>query len=105
MITWWGSDMVLHTISAGPASQGLSECLVLAGPDDALRLLGDGVYSALSGSHSAEALEASGVSLYALGQDVLAAGVSASLLASVTVIDFDAFVALTEAFSQQLNWP
>jgi len=94
--------MVLHTVSAGP---GLADCLALAAPDDALLLLGDGVYSAMSGSDTAAALEASGLPLYALGQDVLAAGVSAYLLASVTVVDFDAFVALTEAFSRQLNWP
>ena len=96
--------MLLHTVSRSPAHTALRDCLALLGPDDALLLLGDGVYAALAGSEAAALLDASGVTVFILEADAARAGVQARLLPDATIVDDDGFVALTEHYGRQLAW-
>ncbi len=96
--------MLLHTLSRSPAHSALRDCLAVLGPDDALLLLGDGVYAALAGSEAAELLAASGAALFVLDADAALAGVRERLLPGATLGDDDGFVALSERYSRQLAW-
>ncbi|MEM6582468.1 MAG: sulfurtransferase complex subunit TusB [Pseudomonadota bacterium] len=90
-------------MSASPASAVFSDCLRLAGPEDGLLLLGDGVY-ALCDSTAMDKLGKMGVQLYALADHALAAGIGEGHEANVQIIDMQQFVALTERFPRQLAW-
>lgn len=96
--------MLLHTLSRSPAHSALRDCLAVLGADDALLLLGDGVYAALEGSEAAALLTGSGASLFVLAADAALAGVRERMLPGATVVDDDGFVALTERYSRQLAW-
>lgn len=95
--------MVLHTLSASPASPAFSDCLLALAPGDALLLLGSGVYAAIENSPARTALEQSGALLYLLESDGAAAGIAARAT-GVTAIDTDGFVALTERYLRQMAW-
>lgn len=95
--------MVLHTLSAAPDSAAFRDCLNAVTGNDAILLLGDGVYAALPASpHLAELLD-SGAELYLLDTDGRAAGVKHTD-ESVTSIDMDGFVGLTESHPRQMAW-
>jgi tRNA 2-thiouridine synthesizing protein B len=96
--------MLLHTVSRSPAHSALRDCLAVLGPDDAILLLGDGVYAAIAGSEAAALLTGSGATLFVLAADAALAGVRERLLAGATVVDDDGFVALTERYGRQLAW-
>lgn len=95
--------MILHCLNASPASAAFADCLRLVGADDALLLLGDGVYAALADTDHRAALDGCGAALYALREDAAAAGVLARM-AGVVLVDIDGFVELTERCSRQLAW-
>jgi tRNA 2-thiouridine synthesizing protein B len=92
--------MILHTLSALPDTPAFRDCLSALADDDALVLLGDGVYAALSGAPYLGRLLDGGARVFALGPDALAAGITNG----VELIDMDDFVALTERFPRQLAW-
>ena len=96
--------MLLHTVSRSPAHSALRDCLAVLGPDDAILLLGDGVYAAIAGGEAAALLTASGATLFVLEADAALAGVQERLLPGATVVDDDGFVALTERYGRQLAW-
>ena len=96
--------MILHTLSAAPGTTSFANCLRVAVDSDRILLLGDGVYGALAGSDSASALSAAGIDVFALAQDVAAAGIGDLIADFVAVVDFNRFVELTEACERQLNW-
>ncbi len=96
--------MVLHTVCAGPESTAFSNCLRIAGEDDRILLLAAGVYAGIAGSTAAEQLKASAAIVFALAQDVAAAGLNSALADGIEIVDFAGFVALTEACEQQMNW-
>lgn len=96
--------MLLHTLSRSPVHSALRDCLAVLGPDDALLLLGDGVYAALAGSEAAALLATSGASLFVLNADAALAGVQERLLPGASLVDDDGFVALSECYSRQLAW-
>ncbi|MCB1676160.1 MAG: sulfurtransferase complex subunit TusB [Halioglobus sp.] len=95
--------MILHTLSASPASGAFDDCLRVITADDALLLLGDGVYAGIAHSRACERLLASGARLHVLRADASAAGVL-PLLEEIDVVDMDGFVALTERYPRQLAW-
>ncbi|MEM1154687.1 MAG: sulfurtransferase complex subunit TusB [Pseudomonadota bacterium] len=95
--------MILHTVSASPASAAFLDCLRLVAPDDGLLLLEDGVY-ALCDKSAMDALDETGVQLYALADHALAAGIGEMHEANVQMIDMPQFVALTARFPRQLAW-
>jgi len=97
--------MLLHTVSRSPAHSALRDCLAVLGPDDAILLLGDGVYAAIAGGEGAALLAGSGATLFVLEADAALAGVQERLLLpGATVVDDDGFVALTERYGRQLAW-
>ena len=95
--------MILHTLNAPPTSPAFADCLLLLGGEDAVLLLGDGVYAALEGTEPLQALRNSGIGVYMLGADAAAAGIQ-NPPDGVQTIDIEGFVALTERFSRQLAW-
>lgn len=95
---------MLHTLSCGPGHPAVKECIALLRADDALLLLGDGVYIALQQSQDWAAMQSSGASLYVLDADARVAGVHHRLAPCFKVIDDDGFVSLTEKHSKQMAW-
>lgn len=95
--------MILHTLSAGSRDNSLQDCLRVAQEGDAILLLGDGVYCAIVGSETAQALQDCPATVMALGSDVHAAGLAQRLGATV-LIDMDGFAGLTEYYPRQLAW-
>lgn len=96
--------MLLHTLCRSPAHSALRDCLAVLGPNDALLLLGDGVYAALADGEAAALLAASGANVFVLEADAALAGVEGQLLPGAAVVDDEGFVALTEHYSRQLAW-
>lgn len=96
--------MVLHTLNRSPDHPAFRQCLRLLAADDALLLLGDGVYAAMAGSPAAAELMASGVPVHVLQADARAAGVLDRLAEGVSVADYDGFVALSENYPRQQAW-
>ena len=95
--------MILHTLNASPASAAFNDCLCVLQEGDAVILMGDGVYATLSVSAALHELLGSGAELFMLTADALAAGITEPI-DSVTMIDMDGFVALTERFQRQQAW-
>jgi len=95
--------MILHTLNASPASRAFSDCLRVIAGDDALLLMGDGVYAAMAGTAAWGALQDSGTAVYVLDADASAAGIT-ELGDSASRVDMAGFVALTERFVRQQAW-
>jgi len=75
----------------------LADCLALAGPEDAILLLENGVYAALAG-------QAPDRRLCALEVDVRARGIASRVAGHVDVIDDVGFVALVESHKPVVTW-
>ncbi len=95
--------MILHTLSTSPGSAAFGDCLRVIAAGDALLLMGDGVYAAITDTNASATLQASGAEIYVLAADAAAAGVS-NLIEGATRVDMDSFVALTERCPRQLAW-
>lgn len=75
----------------------LGDCLALAGPEDAVLLLENGVYAAVAG-------QAPQRHLHALEVDVRSRGIAGRLAEQVEVIGDAGFVALVEAHKPVVTW-
>ena len=95
--------MILHTLNAAPSSSAFDDCLGVVRAGDAVVLMGDGVYVALAGTKAWGEIQATGVEVYLLDSDALAAGVTA-LAGAAEFIDMDGFVALTERYPRHQAW-
>ena len=95
--------MILHTLNASPASAAFADCLKVLQREDAVVLMGDGVYAAIDGTHACTALQASGGEIFLLGADARLAGV-VTAVASIQSIEIEELVVLTERFPRQLAW-
>jgi len=95
--------MILHTLNASPSSPAFSDCLRVIAADDALLLMGDGVYAAIPETAAWGALQESGAAVYVLDTDASAAGVS-DIDDSASRVDMAGFVELTERFVRQQAW-
>jgi len=95
--------MVLHTLNAPPDSTAFNDCLAAIAPGDALLLLGDGVYCALTATPACDAILRCSAQLYVLDKDARAAGIIGPP-DTVTVTDMPGFVALTARYPRQLAW-
>ena len=49
--------MILHTLNASPSSIAFMDCVNIIAKDDALVLMGDGVYAALADTDASKALQ------------------------------------------------
>lgn len=99
-----GFEMILHTLNAAPESGTFGQCLQQLGSGDALLLMGNGVYAALSGAPSAAELAGTGASLYILADDARASGVLPWLSTGFNTVDYAGFVELSEQYPRQLAW-
>lgn len=84
----------LHLVNS-PA--GLTACMAVAGDEDAVLLLQDGVYAAVPVLVPERAV-------HALEADVLARGLARRLSSHVQVVDDAAFVALVETHQPVVTW-
>lgn len=96
--------MILHTLNATPASPAFRDCVRLLRKGDALLLLGDGVYAALTATRAYAELKNTGAELYLLEPDAAAAGVLKRIDDTVCAVDYEGFVTLTERFPRQQAW-
>ncbi len=96
--------MILHTLNTSPSSPAFAQCLRLLAADDALLLMGDGVYASMAGTEAAAQLLETGAIIHALEADCRAAGLLDRLDPAVVVIDYTGFVELSERFERQQAW-
>lgn len=96
--------MILHTLNTSPSSPAFADCIRLLRKGDALLLLGDGVYAAIKGTRACIELNNSGAELYLLQPDTAAAGLQNRIDDTLTPVDYEGFVALTERFPKQQAW-
>ncbi|MEJ2533873.1 MAG: sulfurtransferase complex subunit TusB [Halioglobus sp.] len=85
--------MILHTLATTPGRDAFDNCLAILSPEDAVVLLGDGVYAGIRKTEACKRLRA----------DALAAGLI-ERLGPITVVDMEGFVSLTERYPRQLGW-
>lgn len=91
--------MILHTVSKSPhSSDALSSCLRVAGAEDVILLLEDGVYAAVS-----EIIQAP-CPVMALQPDVLARGLSKRIKPSIKLVDDSGFVTLSIQATAVQSW-
>lgn len=98
----------LHTVNKSPfQNQSLQSCLGHAKSGDAVLMIEDGVYGAMSGTALSDAMAtlAADVTLYVLGADLAARGIDAGRLAEgVSTVDYEGFVDLAADTDRTQNW-
>ena len=98
----------LHTVNKSPfQNQTLLSCLGHAKAGDAVLMIEDGVYGAMSGTALNDAIAnmAADVSLYVLGADLAARGINAGRVADgVISVDYEGFVDLAASHDRTQNW-
>lgn len=97
----------LHTVNKSPfATNALLSCLMHCKDGDAVLMIEDGVYGALTGSGVSEAVtaKAGSVSVYALTGDVAARGLEGKILSGVETVDYAGFVELVAKHDRTQNW-
>jgi tRNA 2-thiouridine synthesizing protein B len=89
----------LHTVNKSPYSnRSLSSCIKICSPGDAILLLEDGVFGAITSAPDAEQLQQminSGTKVFAIEADVKARGLADKLLSAIELIDYSSFVQLS----------
>lgn len=99
---------VLHTVSKSSYSHGaLLSCLDTCNEKDGLLLIEDGVFSAMSISPGADAIQMlhqRGLRIYALKNDVDARGLQDKLAENISLIDYDTFVSLALEHQCVQSW-
>ena len=98
---------MLHVVNKSPFEKStLESCLRIAAPGSAVLLIEDAVYAATKGN-SAEAdirRAMPELSVYALGPDLEARGVRASIVDGVQVVDYGGFVDLVAEHRTNQSW-
>ncbi|MDP7547700.1 MAG: sulfurtransferase complex subunit TusB [Alphaproteobacteria bacterium] len=99
---------VLHTVNKSPFERNsLESCLRLAAKGSSILLIEDGAYAALKDSQGSEALaaRAGDFSLYVLGPDMEARGLSGKpLIEGCNVVDYGGFVDLAAEHDMVQSW-
>jgi tRNA 2-thiouridine synthesizing protein B len=95
--------MVLHTLNKSPEHSAFAQCIALIDKEDALLLIGDGVYAAVPNSRAAGTLANLSAAIYVLESDAIAAGLT-TLPAGVIAVSIGGFVELTEQYPRQMAW-
>ena len=98
---------ILHTVNKSPfEKQSLSSCVAHASNGDAILMIEDAVYGAVSGTVAAAQLaENNNISIYALGPDLNARGLGEAKLAEgINIIDYDGFVDLSVEHDKTQSW-
>ena len=96
--------MPLHTYTLPPSSDFLRECNILIGSDDALLLMGDGVYNAVRGSRNVTKINNLSCDVFALIEDCQLAGIQNKITPEVKIVDYAYFVLLSEKHEKHIPW-
>lgn len=97
--------MTLHIVSKAPdLNAALADCLRVAAAGDSILLIEDGVLAAVASSAWHAQLAAREGTIYALDDDVAARGLQSLLGASVTTVDYGAFVDLCCQHPSVQSW-
>ena len=96
--------MILHTLNK--TGDCLLRCLSMASQDDAVLLIEDGVYAAIDNSANQFTWTSlpTGMSCYALVDDLAARGISDKMLAQISPVDWALFVSLTAEYDKVISW-
>ncbi len=99
---------MLHLINKSPFEKNsLDSCLRLAQSGSSILLIEDGVYAAVANTEHAHRVAARtrDLSIYVLGPDVAARGLSDSpLIDDITVVDYEGFVDLVAEHDANQSW-
>ncbi len=97
---------ILHTVNKSPFQKNdLSSCLSHANDADAVLLIEDGVYGAVSGTDAAKQISDCAASVYVLGVDLAARGIGEDKVADgIKVVGYDGFVDLAAEHSAVNSW-
>ena len=99
---------ILHTVNKSPFEKSaFKSCLDHAKPGDAVLLIEDGVYAATKGTAAADHIAAVNgeLSLYALGPDLAARGISDSaVIEGISIVDYGGFVDLVAENDVSQAW-
>lgn len=99
---------ILHTVNKSPFEKStFKSCLDHAKPGDAVLLIEDGVYAATKGTLAATRIAAlnGALSIYALGPDLKARGISDSAVSEgISVVDYGGFVDLVAENDVSQAW-
>lgn len=95
---------MLHTVSHSFYQIDNEALLKMVMQNDVILLLQDGVTAAIFKSDSLERLKQTGVTIYALHEDVEARGLKALVGDDIELVDYQGFVDLTIAHSPQIVW-
>ena len=95
---------ILHTVNQSPFTNNtLAQCLAYIDAGDAILLLEDGVYAALSSQSLAAQL--THTTCYAIKDDLKARGLlEQDRLVHITLIDMNQFVELTTQYDLVQSW-
>lgn len=99
---------MLHTVNKSPFEKStFKSCLEHAKSGDAVLLIEDGVYAATKGTAAAKLIAARNgdLALYALGPDLMARGITDSVLTEgISVVDYGGFVDLVAEHDVSQAW-
>ncbi|MFA7555072.1 MAG: sulfurtransferase complex subunit TusB [Spongiibacteraceae bacterium] len=98
--------MILHTINKSPFdNHSFTECLQHCQPNCSVLLIEDGVYAAQQKTTFSDIIsQRVDINFYALKADILARGLEATTLSSVTIIDDAGFVELAVNHHTVQSW-
>ena len=98
---------MLHIVNKSPYEKSsLTSCLAHALKGSAVLLIEDAVYAATRGNGAEAAVKRAlaEVKVYALGPDLEARGMAASVIEGVQVVDFGGFVDLVAEYRTSQSW-
>ncbi len=97
---------ILHTVNNSPFQKNdLNSCLAHANSGDAVLLIEDGVYGAISGTQAANQVSKADAKVYVLGADLAARGIAESKISDgITVVGYDGFVDLATEHNAVNSW-
>ncbi len=96
--------MILHTINKN--NEALHRCLSLIGNKDAVLLIEDGVYAALTSKKNQAVWDAlsPGVKTYVMADDLAVRGISDKMLPFFGCVDWSGFVSLSLEYEKVISW-
>jgi tRNA 2-thiouridine synthesizing protein B len=96
--------MILHTINKN--NEALHRCLSLLSDEDAVLLIEDGVYAALSCRENQKLWDTlvPQVKKYAMADDLAVRGVSDGMLPFFERVDWSGFVSLSLEYDKVVSW-
>lgn len=97
---------ILHTVNKSPFQKNdLASCLSHASDADAVLMIEDGVYGAIKGTKAATQITAAGATVFVLGADLAARGISEDkIVDGVSVVGYDGFVKLAAEHNAVNSW-